>query len=292
MTEVLLTIRGLTHSEIRDEREAFVQSALGRRIWLRPASLLLDERRVEAFVGTKQVGCVACEDLSLFWQAMDAVGGSDGRGSDMLQGEIVRAEEYMLVARLSVPLLEKPFREATELKDWEYSGPLMYKTREEVKLEYLTARLSEDFSTMGKEEVEELLDAFCPLIIHDLSSEAQCFRKSLRLRLAACDSEELRLASLRIEELSRRMGGNTLMGKMGQWLKYDLTESSEALSMPAPKSLLGHIVSEARKLPKDLFGLWHSDPAQMARVLYLVLRSAVRAEPQEIFVRDVIFGAA
>ena len=73
MTEVLLTIRGLTHSEISGEREAFLQSALGRRIWLQPASQLLDELRVEAFVGTKQVGCVASEDVSLFWQAMDAV---------------------------------------------------------------------------------------------------------------------------------------------------------------------------------------------------------------------------
>ena len=266
MIDIQLTIRGLTHSEIRDEREAFLQTALGRRIWLRPASLLLDEQRVEAFVGTKQVGCVACEDLGLFWQAMDATRGSDGSG--MLQGEIVKVEEYMMVASLSVPLLEKPHQEATELKNWEYSGPLMYKIGEEVKLEYLTARLSEDFSTMDKEEVKELLDAFCPLIIHDLSREAQSFRKSLRQRLAACDSEELRQASQRIEELARRMGGNTLMGKMGQWLKYDLTESGEAMSMPAPKSRLCQIISEAKKLPKDLFGLWHTDPAQMARVLY------------------------
>ena len=86
MIDIQLTIRGLTHSEIRDEREAFLQTALGRRIWLRPASLLLDEQRVEAFVGTKQVGCVACEDLSLFWQAMDATRGSlicskPGKGS-------------------------------------------------------------------------------------------------------------------------------------------------------------------------------------------------------------------
>ena len=266
MIDVLLTIRGLTHSEISAEREAFLQSALGRRIWLQPAPLLLDEQRVEAFVGTKQVGCVASEDLSLFWQAMDAVKSSSG--GDMLQGEIVKVEDYMLVARLSVPLLEKPRVESDELSHWEYSGPLMYKTREEVKLEFLTARLSEDFSTMEQDEVLELLDAFCQLIVHDLSRDAQAFRKSLRKRLGESENAELCRASLRIDELSRRMGGDTMMGKMGQWLKNELTESDEALMMPAGKQEFSRIVAEAKKLPKNLFELWHRDTAQMARMLY------------------------
>ena len=266
MNEVLLTIRGLTHSEISGEREAFLQSALGRRIWLQPASQLLDELRVEAFVGTKQVGCVASEDVSLFWQAMDAVKSSNG--GDMLQGEIVKVEDYMLVARVCVPLLEKPRVEAVELTNWEYSGPVMYKTREEVKLEFLIGRLSEDLSIMEQDEVLELLDAFCQLIVHDLSREAQAFRKSLRKRLGESESEELRQASQRIEELSRRMGGNTMMGKMGQWLKNELTESDEALMMPARKYVFSRIVAEAKKLPKNLFELWHRDTAQMARVLY------------------------
>lgn len=86
MKDILLTIRGLTHSEISGEREAFLQGALGRRIWLQPAPRLLDELRVEAFVGTKQVGVVASEDLSLFWQAMDAMTNSGG-GGQMLQGD-------------------------------------------------------------------------------------------------------------------------------------------------------------------------------------------------------------
>ena len=267
MTEVLLTIRGLTHSEISGEREAFLQSALGRHIWLQPASRLLDELRVEAFVGTKQVGCVASEDVSLFWQAMDAVKHS-GNGSQMLQGEIVKVDDYMIVARLSVPLLEESRLEAVELTNWEYNGPLMYKTREEVKLEFLTARLSEDLSAMEQDEVLELLDVYCQLIVHDLSCEAQAFRKSLRKRLGNSDSEELRQASLRIEELSRRMGGNTMMGKMGQWLKNELTETDEAQLMPVKKFDYSRIVAEAKKLPKDLFELWHRDTAQMARVLY------------------------
>lgn len=265
MNEVLLTIRGLTHSEISGEREAFLQSALGRRIWLQPASQLLDELRVEAFVGTKQVGCVASEDVSLFWQAMDAVKSSNG---GMLQGKIVKVEDYMLVARVCVPLLEKPRVEAVELTNWEYSGPVMYKTREEVKLEFLIGRLSEDLSIMEQDEVLELLDAFCQLIVHDLSREAQAFRKSLRKRLGESESEELRQASQRIEELSRRMGGNTMMGKMGQWLKNELTGSDEALMMPASKYVFSRIVAEAKKLPKNLFELWHRDTAQMARVLY------------------------
>ena len=247
MNDVLLTIRGLTHSEISGEREAFLQRALGRRIWLRPASRLLDELRVEAFVGTKQVGCVASEDVGLFWQAMDAVKNSSG--GDMLQGEIVAVEDYKIVARLSVPLLEKPREDAAELSEWEYSGPLMYKTREEVKLEFLTARLSEDLQSMEQDEVLELLDAFCQLIVHDLSREAQVFRKSLQTRLGECECDELRQASRRIEELSRRMGGNTMMEKMGQWLKNELTESDEALMMPVGKNGFSRIVAEAKKLP-------------------------------------------
>ena len=266
MIDVLLTIRGLTHSEISGEREAFLQSALGCRIWLQPASQLLDEMRVEAFVGTKQVGCVASEDLSLFWQAMDAVKSSSG--GNMLQGEIVKVEDYMILARIRVPLLEKPRIEAVELTNWEYNGPLMYKSKEEVKLEYLTARLSEDISTMEQDEVLELLDAFCQLIVYDLSREAQAFRKSLRKRLEECESEELRQASRHIEELSRRIGGNTMMEKMGQWLKNELTESDAALMMPVRNYEFSRIVAEAKKLPKNMFELWHRDTAQMARVLY------------------------
>ena len=275
MNDVLLTIRGLTHSEISGEREAFLQRALGRRIWLRPASRLLDELRVEAFVGTKQVGCVASEDVSLFWQAMDAVKNSSG--GDMLQGEIVEVEDYRIVARLRVTLLEKPREDAAELAEWEYSGPMMYKTREEVKLEFLTARLSEDLLTMEEDEVLELLDAFCQLIVHDLSREAQAFRKSLQTRLGECGSEELRQSSRYIEELSRRMGGNTMMGKMGQWLKNELTESEAALTMPAGRHDYSRIVAEAKKLPKNLLDLWHRDTAQMARVLY-----GMRASREEI----------
>jgi hypothetical protein len=275
MNDVLLTIRGLTHSEISDEREAFLQSALGRRIWLRPASRLLDELRVEAFVGTKQVGCVASEDVSLFWQAMDAA--RNGSGCDMLQGEIVKVEDYRIVARLRVTLLEKPREDAAELAEWEYSGPMMYKTREEVKLEFLTARLSEDLLTMEEDEVLELLDAFCQLIVHDLSREAQAFRKSLQTRLGECGSEELRQSSRYIEELSRRMGGNTMMGMMGQWLKNELTESEAALTMPAGRHDYSRIVAEAKKLPKNLLDLWHRDTAQMARVLY-----GMRASREEI----------
>ena len=275
MNDVLLTIRGLTHSEISGEREAFLQSALGRRIWLRPASRLLDELRVEAFVGTKQVGCVASEDVSLFWQAMDAA--RNGSGCDMLQGEIVEVEDYRIVARLRVTLLEKPREDAAELAEWKYSGPMMYKTREEVKLEFLTARLSEDLLTMEEDEVLELLDAFCRLIVHDLSREAQAFRKSLQTRLGECESEELRQSSRRIEELSRRMGGNTMMGKMGQWLKNELTESEAALTMPAGRHDYSRIVAEAKKLPKNLLDLWHRDTAQMARVLY-----GMRASREEI----------
>ena len=275
MNDVLLTIRGLTHSEISGEREAFLQRALGRRVWLRPASRLLDELRVEAFVGTKQVGCVASEDVSLFWQAMDAVKNSSG--GDMLQGEIVEVEDYRIVARLRVTLLEKPREDAAELAEWEYSGPMMYKTREEVKLEFLTARLSEDLLTMEEDEVLELLDAFCQLIVHDLSREAQAFRKSLQTRLGECGSEELRQSSRYIEELSRRMGGNTMMGKMGQWLKNELTESEAALTMPAGRHDYSRIVAEAKKLPKNLLDLWHRDTAQMARVLY-----GMRASREEI----------
>ena len=63
MTDIQLTIRGLTHSEISGEREAFLQRALGCRIWLKPVSRLLDELRVEAYVGAKLVGCVVNASL-------------------------------------------------------------------------------------------------------------------------------------------------------------------------------------------------------------------------------------
>lgn len=258
-------MRGLTHSEISEEREAFLQRALGCRIYLRPASLLLDEETVEAFVGTKQVGFVASEDLSVCWQALDAMGGDEDR---MLQGIIVATEDYRLTVRVSVPSLAQPRKVASKLVEWKYNGPVMYKTREEKKLEFLTLRLSEDFEEMDVEEVVELLGEFCKLAIHDLSREGQTFRKSLQTRLAACHEERLQALSRRIEELSRRMGGNTYMEACGRWLKDELTTADEAKAMPKANQQLRSIVAEAMCLPKDMLNLWHDAPSQLARVLY------------------------
>ena len=42
--EVLLTVRALTHSEISEEREAFVQRAVGCRAFLRPLLCNFDLR--------------------------------------------------------------------------------------------------------------------------------------------------------------------------------------------------------------------------------------------------------
>lgn len=263
--EVLLWVRGLSHSEISGEREAFVQRAVGCRIYLRPASLLLDELTVDAFVGTKQVGCVASEDLWVCWQALDAMAEGEER---MLQGVVVAAEDYRLTVRVSVPAMAKPRKVVGELGEWKYSGPVMYKTREENKLEFLTLRLSGNLQEMETEEVMELLDAFCELAIHDLSREGQSFRKSLQMRLAACNDERLRAAASRIDELSRRMGGNTFMEACGCWLKEALTTTDEALAMPTLTHPLRCIVGEAIQLPKDMLTLWHEKPAQFAKVLY------------------------
>ena len=77
----------------------------------------------------------------------------------------------------------------------------------------------------------------------------------------------------RVREMSRLMGGDHWMEKLGEWMKAELPTSREALMLTVEAAGLAEVRAEAERLPKGLLTLWNSNPAQFVRVLYGMLPS-------------------
>ena len=269
MPIIQLHIQGLTHHDIAARREQFVSTAVGRRIALRAARLCEDGRTVEAYVGGECVGVVARLDRDL---AVGALRTEEKGG--VLHGRIVEARDYVLLAEIKVTELPQVEAPASVLRDWKYSGPLLAERAEERKLafleEELTALLTED-TDVDVEEVLELLQVFCRTAPYDISAEGLELRRQLVQWLSAAEDAHLREAAELVREMSQRMGGDTWMAQLGEWMKAELPTSREALTMEVEAAALAEVRAEAERLPQGLMALWRSDMAQFVRVLYGML---------------------
>ena len=126
-----------------------------------------------------------------------------------------------------------------------------------------------------------LFESFCALAIFDVSGEMLAHRRRLRDMLAVSDDERLRESAERIEEVSRRMGGDHAMAQIGAWMKHELPQSKEARGMMktvVTPALRTEALLAAASLPEGLLTEWQSDEVQFARLLYgmRLPREAVR----------------
>lgn len=269
MPIIRLHINGLTHHDIAEQREEFLQTAVGRRVVLRPACLCEDACTVEAYVGGKCVGVVSRLDADLALAALRGV--ADG----MLRGRIVEAREYQLVVEAEVESLLPLEVQASGLAEWKYGGPLLAERADERKLAFLESELTfllEDAAdALGEEDVAEaleLLEEFFATAVYDISIEGLTMRRRLLTWLEAARDERLRAGAGRLHEMSQRMGGDHWMQHLGRWMKSELPTSREAMNLFVKPAVLPEVMAAAERLPNDLFTFWRTDTAQFARVLY------------------------
>ena len=274
MPTIQLHIQGLTHHDIAERREAFLQTAVGRRVALRPARLCEDVRAVEAYMGGECVGVVARLDLELTWAALRS------KAKEVLHGRIVAAKEYSLVAEVEVQELQREEPAESGLDGWTYSGPLLAERAEERKLafleEELEALLAEASAGLQEDDVKEVLElveTYCRTACYDISGEGLDGRRKLVKRLKNAADVRLHEAAECVREMSRRMGGDHWMQDLGEWMKAELPTSREALVLKVEAAGLAEVQAEAERLPQGLLTLWNRNPAQFARVLYGMLPS-------------------
>ena len=274
MPIIQLHIQGLTHHDIAERRETFLQTAVGRRIVLRPAQLCEDVRAVEAYVGGECVGVVARLDLEFAWAALH------GQEKRVLHGRIVTAQDYSLVAEVEVQELQREEAIASGLDGWTYSGPLLAERAEERKLafleEELAALLADASDGLHEDDVKEvldLLDVYCRTTLYDISGEGLRYRRRLVLWLKQTADPRLQEVVEQVHDMSRRMGGDHWMQELGEWMKSELPTSREALMLTVGAAGLAEVRVAAERLPQGLLTLWSKNPTQFARVLYGMLPS-------------------
>ena len=274
MPIIQLHIQGLTHHDIAERREEFLQTAVGRRVALRPAQLCEDVRAVEAYVGGECVGVVARLDLELAWAALR------GKEKRMLHGSIVTAQEFSLVVEVEAQNLQRAETVVSGLDGWTYSGPLLAERAEGRKLafleEELAALLSNSSEGLSEDDVEEVLDlveVYCNTAYYDISGEGLQFRRKLEQWLRLATDTRLHEGAERVREMSRLMGGDHWMEKLGEWMKAELPTSREALMLTVEAAGLAKVRAEAERLPQGLLTLWNRNPTQFVRVLYGMLPS-------------------
>lgn len=268
MPFIKLHINGLTHHDIAARREAFVSTAVGRRMVLRAAPCRESERAVAAYVGADMVGYVARLDLDVAWAAMK------GMGTKVLRGEIESAKAYSLVFGCEVDCVDERTTAATALPEgWQYTGPMMPELELWHRLDYLGGEME---MMLAEERVDvegfmELFEAFCRLAPYDVSSEMMMCRRRLLYRLEDSYEPKLLDAADALEELSQRMGGDHGMAALGRWMKHELPASKEAQAMRSwvvSPTTRTEIMMAAASLPSGLMMEWQTDEVEFARLLY------------------------
>ena len=267
MPTIHLHINGLTHHDIAERRKEWLRTAVGRRMVLRAAPCREDARAVVAYAGVDMVGYVARTDLDTAWAAMR------GMGVKVLRGAVVQTKDYCVVFESFIEQLAEEEGVTTAVAEgWHYTGPLMAEPEVWQRLDYLSEELelllNEDAEA---EDVIELFEAFCALASYDVSGEMLARRRQLRDLLSASDDERLQEAAERVEELSRRMGGDHVMARIGAWMKHELPQSDEVRGM-MKTAISPALRTEARlaaaSLPDGLLAEWLTDEVQFARLLY------------------------
>ena len=270
MQTIHLHINGLTHRDIAERREEFLATAVGRSIVLRPAPVSVDARALEAYVGADCVGVVARVDVDLAWRALNA-----GKGeSRSLRGRIVEAAPYELTMECEVEALADPQEEASDLSEWHYEGRVMQEWSCMRKMDYLAEEMEVELMKPEPDEtfMTEMLEAFCQVAGFDISTEGMDRRKRLLQLLEqegnSAQAEWRKAAASRLREMSRRMGGNTCMGELADWMRKELPASSEVQTVVLEPRRWEDVQTEARQLPHDLWQLYNHDSVQFIRVLY------------------------
>lgn len=255
-------INGLTHCKVADRLEQFLQTAQGRRMFLKPErENEADPLAVAAYMGVTKVGYVSKMTQREAWA------GLRGTGKKALRGTVTAVShdpclltfEAQVAQRGDVTEIYSP----AEFEQWQYTGPCLPLSEDQETLEVAAYELLELIGDNAPDdETEEVLAAFIRLTRFDLSGEMNELRGRICEVLEQSAHPQWQSAARDLRRLGSQMGGEHLRCEMADYLLNTLPRSSGAQRMMARAAHVDvqQVRRELEQLPRGLFDDYLTDP--------------------------------
>lgn len=286
-----LHIVGLPYGDIGDCMDEFLGQAVGKVVTLRPhPTNEVDAHAIRAYdwIG-RHVGYVANPELPIAWNILRSLGRHSVRG----RAAVVDTEHHCVVVECVAEVNDEPSElySPEEFRSWSYDGPVLPKTDEQDRLEYLMDEIEDRLGEYDGWNDDDM-DDFCQLVQRlielskfDLSAEMSDYR--IRLADALC--------SIGIDDLSgclnREASHAGRESRCGEVLEYWM----KVLSKPdIARRMMAHadeynrdlVKQQLESFPQGMYQEWLADRQ------YFVSRLLYNHIPREVlwnFVSGIVF---
>ena len=264
-------INSLTHCKVADRLEQFLQTALGKRLFLKkePANEH-DPLAIAAYQGINKIGYVSSTSKK------DAWAGIIGCGKPMLAGEIVAVSTDPIYLTFEADVIQlgdvSEIYSGNELESWVYSGPLLPVLDEQEMVETAAYELLE-LIAVGEEsdEADEVFNVFMKLTRFDLSGEMSDLRSQILSAMEQSPKQRWQQAAKELRRLCNQFGGNHLKRELADYVTSTLPASREAQRMMkrARQVDTAQICRELEALPSGFYNDFLTDPTLfVSRLMY------------------------
>lgn len=264
-------INGLTHCKVAHQLDAFMQTAPGRKIFLKPEQENEhDPLAIAAYMGVKKIGYVSRLTQAAAWA------GLRGSGRPTLHGRVTEVchNPKALTFEATVPILADvtELYSPTRFATWQYTGPRLPKSEEQETAEVAAYELLEMIAAGETgDEADEVFSTFMQLTRYDLSAEMSDLRGQLITALEQSACPEWKAAARDLHRLCSQMGGTHLKRELADRLVHTLPHSPEAARMMQRTRHVdtGQVRRELEALPYRLYDDYCTDPVLfVSRLLY------------------------
>lgn len=269
-----LHIVGLPYGDVGDCMDEFLGQAVGKVVTLRPQPTNeVDAHAIRAYdwIG-RHVGYVANAELPMAWSILTSRGSHSVRG----RAAAVDTEHHCVVMECVAEVSDEPAElyPQTDFMSWSYDGPVLPKTDEQERLEFLMDEIQDRLGER-EERNDEDMDDFCQLVQRfielskfDLSAEMSDYRVRLADTLRTMDIDDLS------DEMDREASHAGRESRCGEVLEYWM----EVLSKPAiAHRMMAHaseynselVKQQLESFPQGMYREWLSDRQYfVSRLLY------------------------
>ena len=269
-----LHIVGLPYGDVGDCMDEFLGQAVGKVVTMRPQPTNeVDSRAIRAFdwIG-RHVGYVANAELPTAWSILRS------RGSHSVRGRVavVDTEHHCVVVECIAEVIDEPAElyPLTDFLSWTYDGPVLPKTDEQDRLEFLMDEIHdrlgerEGWNDDDMDDFRQLVQRFIELSKFDLSAEMSDYRVRLSDTLRSIDLDDLS------GEIDREASHAGRESRCGEVLEYWM----DVLSKPAiAHRMMAHaceydyelVKQQLETFPQGMYREWLSDRQYfVSRLLY------------------------
>ena len=269
-----LHIVGLPYGDVGDCMDEFLGQAVGKVVTLRPQPTNeVDARAIRAYdwIG-RHVGYVANAELPKAWSILTSLDSHSVRG----RTAVVDKEHHCMVVECAAEVSDEPAElyPQADFLSWNYDGPVLPKTDEQDRLEFLMDEIQDRLKERDEWNDEDM-DDFCQLVQRfielskfDLSAEMSDYRVRLSDTLRSMDIDDLS------GELDREASHAGRESRCGEVLEYWM----EVLSKPAiAHRMMAHVgeynrdvvKQQLESFPQGMYQEWLADRQYfVSRLLY------------------------